>query len=239
MVGLVGLTGRDLSGLLELRHLLSRVAAPREVDTRDWPDLLMVEVGKGLVPRDAVASWDEWVLFRQLVPRTRERLEQGLGFPVMGVKVRVSESLAPLEYQAFVNGRPGHPGLVSGADDVTQRDVADLADGAPWEPGLVALEAQAFSRPAEVFVPYTLQQLVEAWRADPQVPVELLDTLDSDRFVRAVVWQRLRRLVEDNGWLPAWSEGAGDAVAASVAAAHQLLARPGRVNFEDNLGLDR
>jgi hypothetical protein len=78
---------------------------------------------------------------------------------------------------------------------------------------MAQLTAAVLRHPAAVFVPRTIESLLEEWRDRGPVTSAALAHLESDLQLRIAVWQRLHGIVSREGRLPEWDEGLGDVLA--------------------------
>ena len=129
-----------------------------------------------------------------------------LGVPTMGIRVQEPLELGSLEYRAIVNGKVSAPRTVAEVTDHVGA-VADHPDHRIWQGCIDLLVETVMAEPTAVFVPHTMESLLEEWREDGRVPKRVVERLGTDLGTRVRLWQRLRREVAKHGRLPDWPDG--------------------------------
>jgi hypothetical protein len=203
----------DVAAVTAARALVSRRIGIPVTTESDWPTVLRIDLGSALIPLDADSRWEEWSLFTDLIPRCRDALRQRIGFPSMGIAIGASY-LRPNEFEVHINGVSGGvrevPIELCGEEP---RPLDSYTGSAPWEPPMAQLTAAVLRHPAAVFVPRTMESLLEEWRDHGSATSAALAQLESDLRLRIAVWQRLHEIVSREGRLPEWDEGLGEVLA--------------------------
>jgi hypothetical protein len=93
----------NLEGWLDERLGTS---VPSSLAAAAAPTPIVLELGRALIPPDAVEKWEEWELFTDLIPSMRTAIETQTGVNVPAVNVRSNELLADGDYVILLSESP-------------------------------------------------------------------------------------------------------------------------------------
>jgi hypothetical protein len=192
---------------LSTARLLIFAHATPVPEVADWQTPLAVELGEHLVPGET-ATWEQWELFTDIIPRMKARLAEQTGLHPPGVRVRTSDDLGPLEFRVLLDGHRVADGTAGRPDAESQPTPDGQVDPALWQQVIDSVFRTLSARPSMTCSPEQVWSIITEWEAGmDEEQRSLAAQLRADRSACIRLWQGLYATTLANGRAPSWDSG--------------------------------
>lgn len=171
-----------------------------------------VVLSPDLVPADAGTAWEDWTLFRDLIPAVRERVRETVGTNCPGIRVRESDE-GSARFDIVLDGRTTRSGQVSVPLPAERRTVGQWTDATAWRDVADTLVDVLRTRPTLFYAPALTRWMLEDASQDEQPDFDT-PTWSAKEVVRT--WRALRADFDAGIILPSGADLATRARRASV-----------------------